>query len=267
MGYYSNKLLFLFLFVGVYCEASTLIVSSVPDSAKVYINKVYQGKAPLTITDMKIGSKYDVLVEMPGYESYSDSIVFTTSEEQKKNIVLKVRTEGSLSITSVPEGAMVYIDSVYQGKTPLSIEGFKLNRKYELLLELIGYKAYTDSVFFSNPEIIKDEIVLSDTTRAIMGIHNQARIDAGKDVNEVLWFCVGLFGSVPGVILAYAMESNLPYERLLNKSADYVVPYEKLYRKEVKDTQVKYSKIGCGVSATGCCIFGCWEFLSCLGGC
>lgn len=66
-------------------------------------------------------------------------------------------TKGSISVSSSPSGASIYLDSVYQGVTPKTLTDISIGSHY-LELTLEGYKPWSDSIdvregFTSYPSI------------------------------------------------------------------------------------------------------------------
>ncbi|MFN3699613.1 MAG: PEGA domain-containing protein, partial [Dictyoglomus sp.] len=114
---------------------ATLNIFSTPSSAEVYINGIYKGKTPISITDLSSGS-YNVKLVLSGYEEYSATVYLAPGDVKQLNVSLKpVLSE--VSIDSRPQGANVYINGKYQGITPLTL--YLVEGKYSLTLSLSGY--------------------------------------------------------------------------------------------------------------------------------
>ena len=124
-------------------------IASKPNKAEVYINGKYAGLTP--INDYKfIPGRHNIEIKKKGYETYKERIQIKEGEGRKKiNVVLAKIEKGTLSITSDPSGAKVYVDGEYKGTTPLSI---KLKAgTYSVVLKKRGYEEYaTDIIIKSN---------------------------------------------------------------------------------------------------------------------
>jgi uncharacterized protein (TIGR02145 family) len=77
-------------------------------------------------------------MQLEGYEEIEDPITYSPSNKPLElNYELKKR-KGSFLITSVPEGASVYIDGAFKGLTPFS--GSREFGTFEVKVELEGYR-------------------------------------------------------------------------------------------------------------------------------
>lgn len=78
---------------------------------------------------------------------------------------------------------------------------------------------------------------------------NHARIvaeqDAKADVNLPIWFGIGLFLNIVGVLIACAYQPSAPVSRILGKSQQYVLFYDKIYRTRIRNLQTTYAVVGC----------------------
>ncbi|MCX7846381.1 MAG: PEGA domain-containing protein, partial [Dictyoglomaceae bacterium] len=110
-------------------------IFSSPSGAEVYIDRIYKGKTPLSLSDVPSGT-YDIRVILPGYEEYSERIVLAPGEVKNVSVSLKP-LYGEVFIDSKPQGAKVYINGKYQGNTPITINLFE--GRYTLTLSLSGY--------------------------------------------------------------------------------------------------------------------------------
>lgn len=93
----------------------TLAVQTAPSGASVYINGIYQGTAPVTVTRLRPGT-YTVIAEMPGAESATQIVTMTGSEY--RTITLNLGGSGAITFTSEPSGAYISLDGTIIGTTP-----------------------------------------------------------------------------------------------------------------------------------------------------
>jgi serine/threonine protein kinase len=124
----------------------SLSITSRPSRADVYINDEFRGRTPLTLENLPPGS-YRLKVILEGYEDWERSVVV------RAGVITSVTAElttlppptGSLSITSRPEGARVYLEDDFRGHTPLTLERIAPG-SYELNVTLEGYEDWERSV-------------------------------------------------------------------------------------------------------------------------
>jgi len=127
----------------------TITVTSSPSGADIYIDNVYKGLSPAVFGDIPNGN-HVVLVKRDGYPDLSRNVT-VTADNQTVHAVLQQQTStpvttllpgqtpsagtgsptpaaaaqtpgyGSLSITTLPAGALVYVDGMMMGVTPATI--------------------------------------------------------------------------------------------------------------------------------------------------
>lgn len=89
---------------------------------------------------------HNVRVSMPGYQSYSNNNVQVTTGGTTNvyaNLAPVVQS-GSLSISSTPKGAGLYVDNVYQGETNQIVGGLAAG-SHTVVLKLAGYQTFTNN--------------------------------------------------------------------------------------------------------------------------
>jgi len=117
----------------------TLQIYSTPSGAKVYIDGAYRGQTPLTLT-VEAGA-HNVELRLDGYETYRARVQIGAGQTGRLSPRLaRVVTTGTLVIDSLPQGAEVYLDGAYQGRTPLTLTVDA--GAHNLELRLAGYETY-----------------------------------------------------------------------------------------------------------------------------
>jgi hypothetical protein len=76
---------------------------------------------------------------------------------------------------------------------------------------------------------------------------DQASADAKSGHSGLGYGVGGLFCGVFGLIFAYSSNPQVPAEKLLGKSPDYVSTYTRCYKQEAKSKNVRASLIGWGI--------------------
>ena len=133
-------------------QTATLTVTSTPSGASVYIDNARIGKTPLTGYKVDTGVAREKQVEVGlSLSGYNNRVARLTLEGGREKVWQAGRLEklvsqtATLTITSVPSGASVYIDGDFIGPTPL--RDYKIDtsvareKQVEVGLELLGYKS------------------------------------------------------------------------------------------------------------------------------
>ncbi len=124
-------------------QVATLEVRSDPPDAAVFVDGGYLGRTPLVAT-VEAG-RHRLLVKKSGYQPYEVSVRLNPGERvQVYARLLPAEQKGRLSVRSDPEGARVYLNDEYRGRTPLVLE--LRPGVYDLRLTLPGYGEYRERV-------------------------------------------------------------------------------------------------------------------------
>ncbi len=138
-------------------------VTSDPAGANVYLDNAYKGIAPLTLESVPNGnhvivlrldryeessrwvlvsgnspSVFVTLALLPTLTPTATSTVTPTGSGTIEPTTAPVEESGSLSVTTSPPGARVYVDGELKGVTPATIPGLSAG-KHTVLLSLAGY--------------------------------------------------------------------------------------------------------------------------------
>ena len=127
---------------------STLTVNSQPSGALVYLDNESLGVTPLEDVEVAIG-EHSLRLVKDGYNDEVETFSVKLGQDLRYNYTLSTilpaapttptLTTGTLSISSTPNEAMVYIDDKYVGDTPLQNHILE-EGKYSLTLKKAGYK-------------------------------------------------------------------------------------------------------------------------------
>ena len=133
-------------------KVGVLWILSVPDGAEVFVNNVFKGVTPLRMDNVNAGN-YTVKVVMTGYESQTKTVTVTGGQTNKQTFTLKkvASKPGTLKITTVPEGAEVYIDGILVG---ISNNSFTITEgTHKVLIRLEGYQDYVVTITVKSGEV------------------------------------------------------------------------------------------------------------------
>lgn len=123
----------------------TISVESQPAGAQIYFNGNYRGIAPLTISDVWPG-KYTIEAELSGYQPYTTSVTVTSGFRTSVYCPMtRLDTSGSLYIFSQPANSNIYLDGVYRGTTPLTLDNLAATT-HILQLDHTGYYDWKSTV-------------------------------------------------------------------------------------------------------------------------
>jgi len=132
-------------------NVGSLQVITSPGGADVYIDGVFKGASATTIGNLA-AQKHFVLLKLAGYEEWTDTVEVLPNQVKILDVTLKLRTAGNtgdIQVESLPPGAAVLLDEVYQGRTqnnnPLDITGVEAGT-HTLSIRLENYRDYNSSV-------------------------------------------------------------------------------------------------------------------------
>ncbi|MBN2733249.1 MAG: PEGA domain-containing protein [Methanomicrobiaceae archaeon] len=131
----------------------TLAVTSNPTGAEVYVDNIYQGRAPVTLKNTAAGS-HNVRVSAPGYYDWVNNanvVPNSVATVQANLIPLPGQNIGRIHVSSVPGEAEVYLNGKYMGVTGESgaAESYVLAVNpgtYKVSVEKTGYRDYETTV-------------------------------------------------------------------------------------------------------------------------
>ncbi|KAF1078324.1 PEGA domain-containing protein [Methanogenium sp. MK-MG] len=122
----------------------TLSVTSSPTGAAVYVDNAYRGLTPQQIS--LTHNQYTLRLEHSGYNSYTQQVYVYGGQTTTVSASLVPSTSyGTISVSSSPSGANVYLDGSFRGTTTQTIGGLTA-RSYFVELTKPGYRDWTGSM-------------------------------------------------------------------------------------------------------------------------
>lgn len=140
-------------------DSGTIEVTSDPAGAEVTVNGIVRGKTPLTVREVPKG-RATVMLKKNGFADASRELSMVAGESQTLFIRLK-GIPGTMSLTSVPDGARFYVDDQPQGKAPVTLKGLKPG-DYTVRAEKEGYATMTRTVTIDNGGSANEEFRLEN---------------------------------------------------------------------------------------------------------
>jgi hypothetical protein len=123
---------------------SRVTFESYPPGAQVYLDNVYIGYSNISGYTVAYGNR-TVLMQLAGYEDQTQDVIISNSSETVTATFGSAVENGSISFTSYPSYAAVFLLSNYTGTTPLTVSGLAPG-SYPVLLYKSGYSNWTDTV-------------------------------------------------------------------------------------------------------------------------
>jgi hypothetical protein len=126
-------------------QSGSIYVTSSPSRATVILDRQQTAVTPYTFSNVPVGT-HEVAVQYTGYQTFYTSVNVQAGQTQTVNAFLTpTTTTGSLSVSSSPGGAAVYVDGLYRGITS-TIVGNLAQGSHSVRISLAGYQDWTGSV-------------------------------------------------------------------------------------------------------------------------
>jgi hypothetical protein len=142
-------------------QTGNILVNSVPSGASAILDNGYdQLTTAGTFTGVSSGW-HNVQVSKSGYQLYSTSVEVKPGITSSVTATLAPNQQiGSISVTSLPVGASLYVDTIYQGLTN-QIVGNLAAGPHSVTLKKSGYKDYSQTATVNNAQTTYLSITLS----------------------------------------------------------------------------------------------------------
>lgn len=145
-----------------------LQISSSPSGAAVYVNNVYYGTTPHTVSNLPAGS-CDLKLTYSGYNDYRDTVTIVAGQTMTTYATLQAQvTYGTLSVSSSPSNANIYLDGSYKGTTPRTIGGLSQGA-HTLEITMPGYQEWTNTIQIHSNQVSYVTATLSTDPQATTG--------------------------------------------------------------------------------------------------
>ena len=147
-------------------EYGSLKIDSNPQGAKVYIDNVYRGTSPLSISNIRVGT-HEVRLRMSGYKDWVRNVYVTPNRRTDvyASLVPSV-VYGDLILSSGVPGSKVFLNGTYKGKIDangkLEITDV-IPGDYELTVIVDGYRTVVQDIYITGGErtyIYLDQITI-----------------------------------------------------------------------------------------------------------
>jgi hypothetical protein len=140
------------VFPSLAAATGNITVSSVPPGATVLVDSIGTGAiTPTTIERVSNGTHY-ILLRLTGYQDYTQNVIVNDNATSTISVTLTAVTittqqitNGSIKVESNPSNAAVYLNSEYQGKTPLTLYNIS-HGTYRIQVQKIGYQDWSERI-------------------------------------------------------------------------------------------------------------------------
>jgi len=142
-------------------KTGILWVISEPAGAEVFVNGTFKGVTPLRLDAVNAGS-YSVKVVLSGYESQTKTVTVVGGQTNKFTFTLKktATKPATIKVTTIPEGAEVYIDGILVG---ISNNSFTVTEgTHKILIRLEGYQDYVATITIKGGEVRTISVALKE---------------------------------------------------------------------------------------------------------
>ena len=162
-------------YLGSLQTTGNLQIYSSPSGASAYVDSIYYGSTPTIVGNLVPGNHY-IQLRLPGYQDWNGYSNVQAGATVTINPVLvknpPISSTGTISVTTVPSGASVYLDGVYRGQTPpgdyLYIYDVVAG-SHAIELSRTGYQDYSGTVQVSAAQNTRLSITLTPNPQPTSG--------------------------------------------------------------------------------------------------
>ncbi len=157
-------IMFLFIFItgSVYVyfvnkdKSGSISLNGLDEQMEVIIDNKRLLNVPNKIK-LSAGDNHKLIVKKNQYNDFVKSIILKPYEYKEVYVHLEKSIDelGTLFIVSSPPGAIVYLNNVEWGKTPVIIRNLEVEQTYNIGLFLEKYQFFSKTITISKPEEIK----------------------------------------------------------------------------------------------------------------
>ena len=156
-------------------DSGVIEVTSDPAGATVTVNGQPRGTTPVTVREVPKG-RATVTLKKRGFDEETRELAIVAGESQ--TLFVKMNgLPGTMSLTSVPEGARFYVNDQPHGKGPVSLANLNPGN-YTIRVEKDGFATATKTVTLENGGAVVEEFRLAN----VMGRIEVRTIPAGAQV-------------------------------------------------------------------------------------
>lgn len=164
-------------------DSGTLRLTSEPAGARVLINGVEKGVTPCTLSRIREG-EHTLTLRLGGHKPLTHTLTLVAGETVPLDFRLE-RLPAGLTVTTLPEGARVYVDGAYRGDSDLTLTDLSAGQ-HALRVELPGHAPETRAVTLASGATQVEEFRLR-IVRGTLAVRTQpAAVTVWQGVKRLL---------------------------------------------------------------------------------
>lgn len=183
---------------------ASISFSTEPPDGSLYVDGKLAATGKTPTVYVPPGSR-EIRVSAPGYKDVTRTMTLDPESDTAVNVTLEKQKEGTILISSTPPDADVYLESVWQGRTPLTLE--KPFERSRVVLSHTGFYDQLFSISASSPAELS--FTLTPNTISRDAIQKKARDDF---YTSFTWFALTL--PIPFFTYAFAIDQALAVQQL-----------------------------------------------------
>ena len=150
-------------------DSGALEVTSEPAGARVQVNGVAHGVTPCTLERLREG-KHTLRLTLEGHKPLTHTLELRAGERLPLRFALE-RLPAGLTVSTIPEGARIYVDGVFRGESDLTV-GDLPEGTHTVRAELPGYATASREVRLAAGATQVEEIRL-EIVRGTLAVQTQ----------------------------------------------------------------------------------------------
>jgi len=138
-------------------KTGNIYISTMPSGASVFVDGIYYGTTPQLVRDVPPGIRHVTLTK-EGYSPYERAV---NVKAYRVVVLASIRlygTESSISLSSIPWNANVYLDGGFAGLSPITITGVEPGQ-HTLVVNKTGYRNYTTTVTVADGKPVRMGVI------------------------------------------------------------------------------------------------------------
>ncbi len=140
-------------------DSGILEIITEPSGVEVTVNGITRDRTPVVVKDIPKG-RATVKLRLDGFRDENRELSINAGDRQVLSVLMQ-GLPGTLSLSSVPEGARFYVNDEFRGKTSVVIPGLTPG-EYVVRAELEGYGTEVRRVTIGNGSTPREEFKLSN---------------------------------------------------------------------------------------------------------
>ena len=143
-------------------EPGRIKITSDPAHVAIYVDseKVFEGKTPVTLNNIIPNERYFISLTAPGHDPQERRVMLSEGETYQLRVaMMPSASQTSLTLTSIPSGAEVWLDGKMLGSAPVKLSGIPPGlRRFEYRLQ--GILVKSEELKLEIGEALVHEVIL-----------------------------------------------------------------------------------------------------------